>query len=222
MLFFVSVVFFVYVCTMMDEKFLEILEKVGNVFMRYGIKSVTMDDMARELKISKKTLYKYVSDKNDLVCKVMSAHCEMDKIQFNEAIHSVDNAIDEIFAITKYVGEQVKQMHPSIHYDLEKYYPEAWEIFEDHQNNFIYDSVLQNINKGLEQKLYRKNLNSSIIAKIYSKKIDMIFNNEIFPSNKFKFADVHIEMVRYHLRGIVNDKGLKYLSESDLNKDLNI
>ena len=207
---------------MMDEKFLEILEKVGNVFMRYGIKSVTMDDMARELKISKKTLYKYVSDKNDLVCKVMGAHCEMDKIQFNEAIHSVDNAIDEIFAITKYVGDQVKQMHPSIHYDLEKYYPEAWEIFEDHKNNFIYECVLHNINTGIEQKLYRENLNGSIIAKIYSKKIDMIFNNEIFPSNKFKFSDVHIEMVRYHLRGIVNEKGLKYLSESDLNKDLNI
>ena len=97
-----------------------------------------MDDVARELKISKKTLYKFVKDKNDLVKKALICHCKKEVELTSEIISKNTNAIDELIEISKYVSKRLQQVHPSIHYDLEKYYPEAWKIFTDHKMEHIY------------------------------------------------------------------------------------
>ena len=207
---------------MFDEKLIQILEQAGHVFMRYGIKSVTMDDVARELKISKKTLYKYVSDKKDLVVKVMTGHCQQEQMQCMEIINSSKNAIDEMISITKYVSSMIKEVHPSIHYDLEKYYPEAWDIMSKHKDEFIGNCVEKNLIKGIEEGLYRKNLNPRIISKIYVQKMDIVFDGVVFPSKDFRFENVYFEMMRYHIRGIANDEGLKYLKERIKQEQLNL
>ncbi len=221
-MFFVSSVFFVYICPMFDEKFIQILEQAAQVFMRYGIKSVTMDDVARELKISKKTLYKYVSDKGDLVAKVMAGHCQMEQKQCLEILGSSANAIDEMIKITKHVGAMIKEIHPSIHYDLEKYYPEAWKIMSEHKDEFIGKCVENNLLRGIEEGLYRENLNARIISKIYVHKVDMVFDGRTFSSKDFRFENVYFEMVRYHLRGIASKKGLTYLKERIKQEQLNL
>ena len=116
---FVSIVFLYLFCGM-EEKESVILENVRNIFMRYGIKSVTMDDISRELKISKKTLYKFVVDKPELVAKVMQEKCSCDQKDISDIVKKSKNAIDELMNVTQYVGKTVKEIHPSIHYDLEK------------------------------------------------------------------------------------------------------
>jgi TetR/AcrR family transcriptional regulator, cholesterol catabolism regulator len=194
-----------------EEKESVILEHVRKIFMRYGIRSVTMDDISRELKISKKTLYKFVTDKQDLVVKVMNSECLSDQCMFTEIVGQSKNAIDELLNVTAHIGQKIQQFHPSIHYDLEKYYPEAWELFNKHKGTFVYECVVNNLRRGMKEGLYRDTLQPEIISKIYVTRIDMIFDPEIFPQPDFQFGEVYKEMMRYHIRGIASEKGIKYL-----------
>ena len=197
----------------MDSQLLSILQQTAELFMKYGIKSVTMDDIARHLKMSKKTLYKYVKDKNDLVHKVMEAWITVEQMNCTAIIEGSENAIDELIEISKRVSNEVTRIHPSVHYDMEKYHADAWRAFDSHKNEFILNCIRKNLENGIEEGLYRDNLNAQIISKLYVEKIDMIFDAAIFPPNEFNFHDVHLEMVRYHIRGIASPKGLEYLKE---------
>jgi len=194
----------------MEQKEQQLLEQVDKLFMRCGIKSLTMDDISRELGISKKTLYIHCSDKEDLLIKCFSFHfkCEED---FQESIRLKNlNAIDELFEVINHVSEMLKTIHPSIHYDLRKYYPEAWKIFSEYKKSFLYKSVSENMEKGKREGLYRENLNIPIVARIYLSRIDVIFDGELFPPNTFSFPEVFFEMLRYHIRGISSPKGIEY------------
>lgn len=197
----------------MEEKKEIVLENAAKIFMRYGLKSVTMDDVSRELKISKKTLYKFVTDKNDLVAQVMKAHIQNDEASITKLIKESENSIEEIIAITEFAGRIVNTMHPSIHYDLEKYYPEAWEIFIEHKQNFVLNCMKENMVRGIKEGYYRKDLNIPIIALLYVARIDLIFDGQLFPPNEYNFKNVYMEMMNYHLRGIASEKGIKYLNE---------
>ncbi len=205
----------------MDEKFSEILLKSGQVFMRYGLKSVTMDDIAREIKVSKKTIYKYVKDKSDLLCNVMRGNCSCDVLVIDEILERRLNAIDEIIEIGRYVAGQLKMIHPSIHYDMEKYYPEVWQLFENHKSDYLYGCIADNMERGMKEGLYRDNLNIEIMGKIYLSKIDLVFDATIFPPNKFNFVEVYMELLRYHIKGIASDNGVKYLRNEIKNENLN-
>ncbi len=206
----------------MNEKFSNIIEETNHLFMRCGIKSVSMDDVARELKVSKKTLYAFVKDKEDLVSKTLTFHCQKEVEITCGIISKNSNAIDELVEISKYVSEKLQQVHPSIHYDLEKFYPAAWKIFTAHKLEHIYSCVAQNLEKGINQGIYRENLNIPIIAKIYISRIDSVFDNQIFPADKFKMVDVYSEMLRYHIGGIATDKGIKYLLKKIKKEKLNL
>jgi AcrR family transcriptional regulator len=189
-----------------------ILEMAQKIFMRYGLKSVTMDDISKELKISKKTLYRFVTDKNDLVAQVMNAYVQSDQCRVKEMIDRSGNAIEEIMAISEFAGSTVGQLHPSIHYDMEKYYPEAWEIFITYKRKFIFGCMTDNMLRGIKEGLYRADLNVPVISLIYVSRIDMVFDGQLFPTGEYQFKDVFYEMINYHLHGIVSEKGLKILN----------
>lgn len=200
------------------DKGTEIIAKVSALLMQYGIKSMTMDDISRQLGISKKTLYQYVSDKNDLVVKVMSAIVAAEKHVANSLCEANPNAIDMVFELTKEMSQKFGQTHPSIHYDLQKYHPEAWEIFTDFKESFIADCMKDNIERGIEQGLYRSNIDPFIISRVYTAKVEFCFDGVTFPPSKYDFSKIHLEMMRYHVRGIASDKGLEYLKEK-VNKE---
>jgi len=205
-----------------EEKLKQIIDDSHQIFMRFGIKSMTMDDIARQLKISKKTLYKYVKDKNDLVKLVIENYCDLDRSNCKKIILKSENAIDEIIEISKHVSNMISEIHPSIHYDLAKYHNDAFQIINQHKNEYVYTCILDNLERGKKEQIYRENINSSIVARIYTEKIDLVFNGDIFPPKKFKFRDVHIEMMRYHIRGIASSKGLKYLQDRIKQEQINL
>ncbi len=197
----------------MEQKEEQLLLQVDKLFMRCGIKSLTMDDIASELGISKKTLYLYCKDKEDLLIKSFSYHfkCEED---FQNAIVSKNlNAIDEIFEVSKHVTGMLKTMHPSVHYDLRKYYPEAWKIFSEYKKSFMLKCVADNMEKGKKEGLYRENLNIPIVARIHISRVDVVFDGELFPANEFNFQEVFFELIRYHIRGIASPKGIEYFMD---------
>jgi len=197
----------------MEERESEIITQALAVFMQYGIKSVTMDDMSRHLGISKKTLYKFVKDKNELVEKTFMFQCNVEQCVVEEIQSKGSNAIDEMFEIGQFVSGLLKGIHPSIHYDLEKYHIETFQKCMQLHHGNIYSSKKKNLQKGIKEGVYRKDLNADVITKIYLKKIDVVFDSELFPPNEISFEEVYAILFRYHIRGIANKKGIEYLEK---------
>ncbi len=197
----------------MEEKEREIVAAAGEVFMRLGIKSVNMDDVSRQLGISKKTLYKYVKDKNDLVYKSMQMHMEVEDCAIEDILSRNLNAIDENMEIMKFVVSMLKNVHPSVIFDMEKYHPVVCKEMFDNRHETIYECVLNNLKKGVEEGLYRNNLNVDVIAKIYINSTDAILDQSPIHIEGISFSEKFKEYFRYHIRGIASDKGRAYLKE---------
>ena len=197
----------------MHEKLQHIIVQARAIFMRCGIRSVTMDDVSREMGISKKTLYQFVKDKTDLVNQTMKVEIECDQGKISEITQKNLNAIDEIFEITQLVSERIKHMHPSILFDMQKYYPEAWDIIDKHRRDFIVKTIKQNIIHGQEQGLYRKEINSTIVARLYSSTVDVLSDIDFFADPSITQAMVYQENLNYHLHSITSATGKVYLEE---------
>ena len=197
----------------MENKELEIVSQALRVFMKYGIKAVTMDDMSRHLGISKKTLYNFVKDKNDLVTKSLKLQCNSENKEVCSIRERELSAIEEMFEIGKFISGMLKEVHPSIHYDLEKYHPEAFEgSIKEHKEN-VFNCISQNLEKGIEEGYYRKDLNIKVIAHLYIRKVDLVFDASIFPPEEISFEQVYGVMFGYHIRGIASKKGIEYLEK---------
>src|ERR1035437_4149972 len=150
----------------MNEELKNILVKVGCLYKKYGIKSITMDDVSRELGISKKTLYQYVQDKNELVAQVIDLGVENQIAIFNELFCKGLNAVDELFEVNKMVAQMVKQHNASEDYDLKKYYPDQYQKMHKIRREEIFGHILANLKKGKEEGLYRVEMKEEIIAKV--------------------------------------------------------
>jgi len=201
------------------EKVEHLLNQVRNTFMRYGLKSVTMDDLCREMGISKKTLYRFVTDKNDLVKKAMEFEILKDQEDIQAVISKGLNAIDELFEITNIVEEKLKTLHPSILYDVQKYYPEAWAMMSKHRNGFIVETIGNNILKGQKEGVYRTNLNIQIVSMLYASKVEFLADNMMLASLNIDAPTIYHENLIYHIHGISNSKGLAVLEEKLLLKN---
>jgi hypothetical protein len=122
-----------------------------------------------------------------------------------------ENAIEEMFMIAQSMSGLLKQMHPSILFDLEKYYPKAFAQFEQYKLKDMLECVSQNIEDGIAQGYYRENINIPIVARLYIGRMDDIFDQKLFPASEYNIKDVYLEAIRYHIRGIASEKGMEYL-----------
>lgn len=194
----------------------EILLKAKELFFKLGVRSITMDDLSRELGISKKTLYQFVDNKSDLVNKTLLLHFSGEKQSLCHAIDNASNAIDEITRIATESLKQFRKMHPSSIYDIKKYYPQAWQIIDQFKTEYIYTAIKTNIAKGKAEGLYREQIDVDVIARLYLNSIDYLVNPHNFPATKYNFSDLYKEFITYHLQGISTPKGYEYLKNIQL------
>jgi AcrR family transcriptional regulator len=181
--------------------------------MKYGVKSVTMDEMSRQLGISKKTLYQFVKDKNDLVEQCMLLRNEDEKQKIEVIVSKTDDAIKQMLHISQLITSELQQIHPSIFFDLAKYHPSVMKMMDKHKDEFICGCIEQNLVNGINQGVYRKNLNPKVISAIYAGMIDLMLSGELMSESKLNAEEVYSEMFRYHIRGCANEQGLEYLIE---------
>lgn len=187
----------------------KIVEKSMELFMQYGLRSISMDDVARTLGISKKTLYQYVDNKADLIQKGMIKHIEEEKMILTEIHHSAENAIDEMIKTSQYVSQTLQKVNPSVIHDLQKYYQSSWELMESLHFQHTYFLIKNNIEKGIEEGFYREDVHADIVAKLYIGRIDLVLDKNLFPIGEYSFSQVHDHMIRCHLYGIMSEKGIK-------------
>jgi len=192
----------------MDTK-KQILTKSESLFMRYGIKSVTMDDIARELGISKKTLYQFVENKADLIQKIFNEYIKCEKAEMDEIFIASANAIEEILNIGKYVIQQLRELAPTVMYDLQKYYRESWKLMQSLHQQDVYQVIKANLERGIKEGLYREDLDPDIIAKLYVGKTSLLVDEALFPLKHYDKGCLFKEYIKYHIQGIASPKGLK-------------
>jgi len=195
----------------MEEKAIEIIDRSIAYFMRFGLRAVSMDEIARELGISKKTLYKYFKDKNDLIVQGVQMKIKMDEKSCENSTSEGENAIDELFKISEFVIQSLSNLNQSVLFELKKFHPEAWQIMHNHKWEFVYRTIKTNIDRGIAEGIYRENLNSEIIARLYVGSTDMIMESEVFPWPEFKLDNVYLEVLKFQVRGLANEKGITYL-----------
>jgi len=194
-----------------NEEFEIILKKVAGLYHKYGIKSVTMDDIAHELGISKKTIYKYVGEKEELVKQVSMF---IDKKKDEEVFHHMtdtENAIEELLEVNSCLNKFMQEASPSYMYDMKKYYPEIFQEWIVRRRGKMYDAVLTNLKRGKKEGIYRDDLNEEIIARLQLMRFENINNSELFSTAETHSSNFFMEIFVYHIRGIANEKGLKIL-----------
>lgn len=194
----------------MDEKLDLILSESLRLFMKYGIRSISMDDIAKELGISKKTIYQYVANKTELVEKVLAYMAEQEKIVCMDGDRSKMNAIDILLAVSRNVSRQLKEFNPINAFELQKYYPVIFREFVIRKRDHVFMQIKQNFEQGIAEGLYRDDLNIELVARLYIQKLEDVHNREFLESVNFGFEKVFEVMFDNHIRGIANAEGLAY------------
>ncbi len=184
-----------------------IRQTAHDLVMKYGIRSVSMDDIAAALGISKKTIYQFYVDKDQLVLEVVTevikkneADCERDK-------KNAENAIHEIFLAMEMVVELFNKMNPSILFDMQKYHPGTFQHFQKHKNEYVYNVLNQNITRGIKEELYRPELNVDIISRFRVESMMLPFNPDFQKSLKYSLLKIEEELIIHFLFGLVSPRG---------------
>lgn len=192
----------------------QILDKANEMFLTLGFKSVTMDDIAVALGISKKTIYQHYANKHELV---QASTLRL----FHEISDGVDviiaeqhNPIEEFFIIRDFLSVKLKEESASPFYQLHKFFPEVSANLHSYKFEKMYKSMFENLDRGIADGLYREDINKDFISRIYFSSLDVIKNTDIFPLSLYTVNQVTYEFLEYHLRAIVTEKGLKVLSKT--------
>ena len=194
----------------MEQK---ILQNAAEMFLNYGFKSVTMDDIANTMGISKKTIYQYYENKNKLV-EATTMYV------FENISHGIDciceiekNPIEEVYEVKKFLMEHLKDEKSSPQYQLQKYYPKIFSSIKRKQFEVMQQCVTRNLERGIKLGLYREDLNISIISRIYFNNMVSLKDKELFPLQNHSMNTLMNTYLEYHLRGICTPKGAEILTQ---------
>ncbi len=196
----------------------KILKGAEDLFMKFGIRSISMDDIARSVGVSKKTLYQYFEDKEDLVSMVLKSHLERSTKQYDDLRLTSANSIEELARLSVCLKKDMEEMNPSMLYDIQKFHPKAWGIWLEYKNIFIRESVVRNLKQGIEDGYIRDEVNPDILASVRIELVQLAFSQEIFPREKFSLAEVQGQIFDHFVFGLVTEKGKKlYMKYKELN-----
>ncbi|MGA0560383.1 TetR/AcrR family transcriptional regulator [Larkinella sp. VNQ87] len=184
-----------------------ILLKAEVLFWKFGTRTITMDDIARDLGISKKTLYQHFTDKDDIVYQVIQYRMEKNRAHVVSQVADAHDPIEEIMLASRIVRQQLAEMNPALLIDIQRHHPRAWEICTEFKEKFLLESMRSNLKRGIEQGLYRPEINVEIMARLRMELIGMAHNPNVFPTALGSMADVQVELLHHFVRGILTEKG---------------
>ena len=184
-----------------------IVETGDILFRQYGTRTITMDEIARQMGVSKKTLYQHFQNKDALVTTVI----EHGILQIQEMCKKFQlqakDAIEEIILFMQYNDQLFRNMNPVILLDLQKFHPRAFEVFQHHKNQFLQKIILENLEWGTREGLYRKGINLEIISRFRMESAMLCFQPQVFPNTDFDMRTVQKELLEHYLYGISSPKG---------------
>jgi TetR/AcrR family transcriptional regulator, cholesterol catabolism regulator len=185
--------------------------KAHGLFMQYGLRSVSMDDIAGKLGISKKTIYQYFADKDELVEAVINEELERNQTMCGRDQHSSQNAVHEIFLAMDMVVELFSTMNPSLIHDMQKYHPSAFLKFQQHKNDYVYNIIRKNMERGIKEGLYREEIKLDILARYRVESMMLPFNPDFHTKLKYNLAQIEEELIIHFMFGLASPKGYKLI-----------
>lgn len=191
----------------------DILKTAADLFLTYGVKSVTMDDIAKALGMSKKTVYQYFENKNILVKETTHYMFHLISDGIEEIISHQNNPIEELYEIKRFLMMHLKDEKSSPQHQLQKYYPKIFESLKTKQSCIMEDCVTSNLERGIKLGLYRDSINVEFISKIYFNCMMSLKDRDLFPLNNFSMQNLMSYYIEYHLRGICTQSGLEHLTQ---------
>lgn len=190
-----------------------IRQRANDLVMQYGIRSVSMDDIANNLGISKKTIYQYYADKDELIEEIVIALLQCNQEQCNGDRAQAKDAIHEVFLAMDMMAEMFRTMNPSLLFDMQKYHPAAYNRFHKHKNEFIYNVIRTNLQRGIEEGLYREDLKIDLVTRFRVDSMLLPFVPEFQSHTRFTLAEVQEEVLELFLYGLVTLKGYKMIAK---------
>ncbi len=191
----------------MEEQIQEIVQKTAKLFHRYGIKSVSMDDVARELSISKKTLYKLFKDKEELVAKVLDCPNHDDFKGFPQDDNL--NAVEKHIMVYETIVAFLTNLNPSFEYDLKKYYSKLYLRYIQKRRDRVFENMRRDLLQGIKEGFFRSDMDVEIITMINVTRIESLQGMDVYEVFQRSLIDVVKEFFSYHFHGIATEKGLK-------------
>lgn len=195
------------------EVYGKILNGSHELFTRFGVRSITMDDIAKHLSISKKTIYQYFKDKSDLVVSVSRMHLEQEREEIQSIKAHTSNAIETLIEESMCMRTKMSDLNPSLIYDLQKYHPEAWDLYLESKEAVYIRSLQETLKSGIEEGYFRDDIDTEILAVLRVEQIEMALDNRAYPRHKFDFQDVLQQLFDHFLNGLVSEKGRKLLKK---------
>jgi len=184
-----------------------ILLKARDLMLQSGLRQVTMDDLAHQLGISKKTIYQYYKDKDDLVKAVVNLELKEHELTCKDCKSKAENAIHEMFLVMENMKAMTQTMNPNSMMELEKHFSNAFDMIKNHKDEFLFSLIRQNLMKGIEEGCYRKDLDIDIISKFRLETVFIPFNLHLFPLSKFNSLEVHTQLMEHFVYGLMTIKG---------------
>jgi AcrR family transcriptional regulator len=170
-----------------------------------------MDDIARHLAVSKKTLYQFYKDKDEIITTFAQHEFECEKGCMKDIIGGAEDAVDELMRVSRHIRETFSRINPSLLYDLQKYHTQAWQVYADFRQSVVADHIRANLQRGIREGLYRDDIDVEILTRLRLEMLHLAFDPKVFPLSQFGLLDIQVQIMELFIRGIATDKGLKVL-----------
>ncbi len=191
----------------------QIIEKFIELFRRYGVKNITMDELCSQLGISKKTLYKHFPSKKELLKESARYFTKTRIRKIRNLVEQAPDGVEALFKVVLFILQEVKQVNPALLYEIQKYYPEAHKVFEENFDAPLQKIMEKIIRQGKKEGFFRENINEEIVSHIYIVSKQAILEIKYNLLAKFELSDIIREYLYLFVSGVSTEKGLKRIKE---------
>jgi AcrR family transcriptional regulator len=198
----------------------KIISEASDLMMQYGIRTVTMDDISKNLGISKKTIYQYFKDKKEIVNTITQQHLELEEKRFSSAATDSKDSIHELILVSQCLREAMKYMKMSLMKELQKFYPEAWVKYEDFKSNIMMDSICQVIKRGQSEGYFRATIDPELIATMRIEQVQSFIVENLYRKEKYSLPEVQLHLFDHFIHGLFTIKGHQLFNQySNINEN---
>ncbi|MCS6833075.1 MAG: TetR/AcrR family transcriptional regulator [Flammeovirgaceae bacterium] len=184
-----------------------------DLFKKFGIKSVTMEDIAKKLGISKKTIYAFFKDKDELIESAARRQLEIDKAALEQIADESSSIIIHLVKISELIKQRMSEFHPVMIYDLQKYYPRAWQLYVSHRQDCQEQFLVTALEQGIKEGVFRPTIDVKALARMRLFQIELAFNPEVFPASEFNILHVQMQFFEHFVYGLCTEKGYEILQK---------
>ena len=185
----------------------KIVETAGNLFMQLGIRAVTMDDIAKELSISKKTIYQYFKDKREIVNTITKMHLDVEENRFASQTEGSENTVHELIMVSQCLRESMQEMKVNIMNELQKFYPEAWRLYMEFKHNVMKNSIKDVIERGQKEGYFRQEIDPELISTMRMEQVQSFLMGNLYPKNQYTLTEAQMQLFDHFIHGLFTIEG---------------